>query len=201
MLRVAPACRTDDTGMEEVADALRSLHEIAVSQEAVDRTAWFEVGEALVADYGANPRASGLACGLLYLAQQIDAARVSAVVGQRLSDLADPTAAAGFLAGFLEVNALVLVKSRPVVQALDRFLIGIPAERFRDVLPVLRRALGPLGPTERRYLIEHIVALRGTEAVGSEREAARILAEKDRETLAEMNDELGKAMDDMDDLL
>ncbi len=201
VLRVAPACRTDDTGMEEVADALRSLHEIAVSQEAVDRTAWFEVGEALVADYGAIPRASGLACGLLYLAQQIDEARVSDVVGQRLSDLADPTAAAGFLAGFLEVNALVLVKSRPVVQALDRFLIGIPAERFRDVLPVLRRALGPLGPTERRYLIEHIVALRGTDAAGSEQEAARILAEKDRETLAEMNDELGKAMDDLDDLL
>ncbi|HEU5059532.1 MAG TPA: DUF5682 family protein [Kofleriaceae bacterium] len=201
VLRIAPACRTDDASMDEVADALRNLHEIAMSQEAVDRAAWFEAGEALVADYTANPRASGLACGLLYLAQQVGEERVSQVVGQRLSNLAEPAAAAGFLAGFLEVNALVLVKSRPVVQALDAFLLGLPADRFRDVLPVLRRALGPLGPTERRYLIEQIVALRGLAAGGGAREAAQILAERDREVLAEMNEELGKAMDDLDDLL
>jgi len=201
VLRVAPACGADDASMDEVADALRSLHEIALSQEVVERDAWFEAGEALVADYGANPRASGLACGLLYLAQHIDDARVSEVVGQRLSNLAEPEAAAGFLAGFLEVNALVLVKSRPVVQALDSFLIGIPADRFKDVLPVLRRALGPLGPTERRYLIEHVVALRGSAAEGGAREAASILAEQDRQKLAEMDEELGKAMDDLDDLL
>ena len=201
VLRVAPACRTDDASMDEVADALRSLHEIAMSQEAVERAAWFEAGEALVADYGANPRASGLACGLLYLAQQIDEARVSQVVGQRLSNLSEPAAAAGFLAGFLEVNALVLVKSRPVVQALDEFLMGIPVDRFRDLLPVLRRALAPLGPTERRYLIEQIVALRGLTPGGGAQEAAQILAERDKEKLAEMNDELGKAMDDLDDLL
>ena len=201
VLRALPACRTDDASMDEVADALRSLHEIAMSQEAVERTAWFEAGEALVADYGVNPRASGLACGLLYLAQEIDETRVSQVVGQRLSNLAEPAAAAGFLAGFLEVNALVLVKSRPVVQALDGFLMGIPPDRFRDVLPVLRRALGPLGPTERRYLAEQVIALRGTATDRGAQEAARILAEKDREKLAEMNDELGKAMDDLDDLL
>jgi hypothetical protein len=201
VLRVAPACRTDDASMDEVADALRSLHEIAMSQEAVDRAAWFEAGEALVADYGANPRAAGLACGLLYLAQQIDEARVSQVVGQRLSNTAEPAAAAGFLAGFLEVNALVLVRSRPVVQALDGFLVAIPADRFRDALPVLRRALAPLGPTERRYLIEQIVLLRGLTPGGGAREAAEILAERDKEKLAEMNDELGKAMDDLDDLL
>jgi hypothetical protein len=201
VLRVMPACRTDDASMEEVAEALRSLHEIALTQDAVEKDAWFEAGEALVADYAVNPRASGLACGLLYLAQEIDEARVVDIVGQRLSNLAEPAAAAGFLAGFLEVNALVLVKSRPVVHALDGFLMGIPPERFRDVLPVLRRALGPLGATERRYLIEHIVALRGMSAEGEAREAARILAEKDREKLAAMNDELGEAMDDLDDLL
>lgn len=201
VLRALPACRTDDASMNEVAEALRSLHEIALTQEAVDREAWFAAGQALVADWGLNPRASGLACGLLYLAQRIDEERVHQVVGQRLSDVAEPAAAAGFLAGFLEVNALVLVKSRPVVEALDGFLLGIPADRFRDLLPVLRRALGPLGATERRYLVEQIVALRAGAAEGAAREAARILAEKDREALAEMNEELGKVMDDLDDLL
>jgi len=199
VLRALPACRTGDSGMADVAEALRSLHEVALTQDAVDKEAWFAAGEALAADYGVNPRASGLACGLLYLAQRIDEARVALVVGQRLSNLAEPAAAAGFLAGFLEVNALVLVKSRPVVEALDGFLMAIPADRFTDVLPVLRRALGPLGPTERRYLVEHVIRLRGAQA--EVEEAARILAEQDRAKLAEMDEELGKAMDDLDDLL
>ena len=199
VLRVRPACRTDDHGIAAVTDALRSLHEVALSQPAVDREAWLAAAGALVADYAVNPQASGLAAGLLYLAQTLGEERVAEVVGQRLSNLAEPAAAAGFLAGFLEVNALVLVKSRPVVEALDAFLLAIPADRFRDVLPVLRRALGSLGATERRYLIEHVVALRGAGAAA--RQAARVLAEKDVEVLRAMSDELGAALDDLDDLL
>jgi hypothetical protein len=199
VLRVGPACRTDDAGMTPVREALRSLHEIALVQPAVDREAWLAAARALVADYGVNPQASGLACGLLYLAQAIEEARVGEIIAQRLSSAADPAGAAGFLAGFLEVNALVLVKSRPVVEALDAFLLSIPPERFRDVLPVLRRALGSLGPTERRYLVEHVVALRGIGA--GARQAAQIIAEKDVEVLKKMNEELGAVMDDLDDLL
>ena len=79
------------------------------------------------------------------------------VVGLRLGGAAAPEAAASFLAGFLEVNALVLVKSRHVVEALDAFLGGIAPERFRDTLPVLRRAFAGLGATERRYLLENVL--------------------------------------------
>src|SRR5258707_9403242 len=46
----------------------------------------------------------------------------SVIVGQRLSNVLEPQAAATFLSGFFEVNALVLVKNRPVVHALDDFL-------------------------------------------------------------------------------
>src|SRR4029079_14864703 len=118
---------------------------------------------------------------------------------QRLSNTLDPAGAAGFLQGFIEVNALALVKSRRWVAALGASLTGIAKDRFRDTLPVLRRAFAPLGPTERRYLLENVLAIR---SIGDKaREAQAILLEKDKEKLKEMSADLGKAMDDLDDLL
>jgi len=124
---------------------------------------------------------------------------IQLTVEQRLSDTLEPERAAGFLSGLLEVNALVLVKSRPIVKALDVFLNGIDKERFRDTLPVLRRGFGSLGPTERRYLLENLVALRGIG--GQAKEAAAVIAERDKEKLAAMSDDIAKALDDLDDLL
>src|SRR5262249_16885111 len=124
---------------------------------------------------------------------------VSTIVSQRLSNTLDPAGAAGFLQGFFEVHVMTVVKSRPVVAALDAFLTGIDKDRFRDLLPVLRRVFSPLGPTERRYLLENVLAIR---SIGDKaREAQAILLEKDKEKLKAMSADLGKAMDDLDDLL
>ncbi|HZN91631.1 MAG TPA: DUF5682 family protein, partial [Myxococcales bacterium] len=142
---------------------------------------------------------SGMACGLLYLAQRMDEAQVTLVVGQRLSSLLEPAAAASFLEGFFQVNALVLVKNRQVVAALDAFLTGIETDRFKDSLPSLRRAFGSLGATERRYLLENLLALR--KLSGKAREVQQVIAEKDKEKLKAMSDEMSKVMDDLDDLL
>jgi hypothetical protein len=199
VLRVPDACVGTDEAVHEVKDALRTLHEIALSQPLVDKAAWLAAAGALVRSYAVNPACAGLACGLLYLAQALGEEEIATIVGQRLSNTLEPEAAASFLEGFLEVNAVVLVKSRPVVQALDGFLCSIEPARFKDVLPVLRRALGPLGQTERRYLLENIVAVRG---LGTRARAAQaIVTEKDAEKLAQARKELGQAMDDLDDLL
>lgn len=199
ILRVAEACSGTDDGVRKPKEALRTLHDIALSQPVVDKTAWIVAAEGLVRSYAVNASASGLACGLLYLAQAIDDAEVMDIVGQRLSNVSEPAAAASFLGGFFEVNALVLVKSRPVAHALDAFLTGIEPARFRDALPVLRRAFSKLGPTERRYLLENVVAARSL--TDKSRAAQAILLEKDKEKLREMSSELEKAMDDLDDLL
>src|SRR5262249_30275612 len=150
-----------DDAVREVKDALRTMHEIALAQPLVDKAGWLATARALTGSYIVNPTCAGLAAGLLYLGQALGEQEVALIVGQRLSNGLEPGAAAAFLEGFLEVNALVLVKNRAVVQALDAFLCGIEAARFKEVLPVLRRALGPLGQTERRYLLENIVGLRG----------------------------------------
>ena len=94
---------------------------------------------------------------------------------------------------------MALVKSRPVVAALDAFLAGLDPERFRDALPVLRRTFAGLGATERRYLLENVLAVR---RVGDKSRAAQaVLLEKDKEKLKAMSADLSQAMDDLDDLL
>ncbi|WP_437936635.1 DUF5682 family protein [Sorangium sp. So ce341] len=199
VLRVQGGCTGSDEAVATAKEALRTLHDVALSQPIVDRAAWLAAARGLVDSDAVNPTASGFACGLLYLAQAMDDAEVARVVGLRLGGAAPPEPAASFLAGFLEVNALVLVKSRTVVEALDAFLGGIAPERFKDTLPILRRAFATLGATERRYLLENVLAAR---KLGDKARAAQaVLLEKDREKLKEMSEDLSQAMDELDDLL
>ncbi|MEO7332152.1 MAG: DUF5682 family protein [Minicystis sp.] len=199
LLRLEDACTCSEEAAQKPKEALRTLHRVALNRPTIDREAWFYAARMLVESYAVNPGASGLCCGLLYLSQVISDEALALTVGQRLSNTLDPEGAAGFLQGFLEVNALALVKSRPVVAALDAFLTGIEGPRFRDALPVLRRAFAVLGPTERRYLLENLLAVR---SIGEKaREAQAILLEKDKDKLKAMSADLAKAMDDLDDLL
>ncbi|AKT36080.1 DUF5682 family protein [Chondromyces crocatus] len=199
VLRVRGGCMGNDDAVAPAKSALRTLHELALSKSYLDGRAWLEVAREITDDLGVNPSCSGLCCGLLYLAQEIDETDVAALVGLRLGGASEPLPAAAFLDGFLEVNALVMVKSRPVVEALDAFLAAIDPARFRDCLPVLRRAFSRLGATERRYLLENVLAAR---RIADHAQAAQaVLAEQDRQRIEEMGEDLSKAMDDLDDLL
>jgi hypothetical protein len=199
VLRVRAACTGNEEAVAPTREALKTLHDLAMSQRLVDGESWFAEAHEVVSSYAVHPTCSGLACGLLYLGQRLSEADVAQVVQQRLSTLSEPAAAAGFLAGFFEVNALVLVKSKPVVQALDGFLLSIEPDRFKDTLPTLRRAFAPLGPTERRYLLENLLGLRQLHEHA--REAQAVIAEKDKEKLKALSSDMAKVMDDLDDLL
>lgn len=199
VLRLDNACHGDDEAVNPALEAMRLLHETAQAQPLVDKEAWLSTARGLTASFVVNAQTSGMAAGLLYLAQALSDAEAAALIAQRLSNTAQPDNCAAFLEGFLNVNATVIVKSRAVVAALDAFLCGLDIERFKNSLPALRRALGPLGATERRYLLENLVALRN---LGQSAQAARaIVVEKDKQKLKDMNKDLGKVMDDLDDLL
>jgi hypothetical protein len=199
VLRVETASIGDDEAVMPAREAIRILHEIAVSQARFDTSLWFQTAGELVHSDRIHGACAGMLAGLLYLAERLDETAIVDLVGLRLSSTIDPRTAAAFLEGFLAVNALVLVKNRAVVGALDQFIQNVPPERFRDVLPVLRRAFAGLGATERRYLLENLLAVR---AIGDKaREAKQVLATKDVEKLKEMSEDIAKAMDDLDDLL
>lgn len=199
VLRLDEACVVQDEGLPPVVGALRALHEVATSQALVDRRAWFAAAKRVADSYAVHPALSGLATGLLYLAQAIDEAELSLLVEQRLSDVSHPERAARFLGGFLEVNALVLVRNRDLVRLLDAFLASLVGVTFRQELPVLRRAFARLGATERRYLLENVVALRALQ--GAESEVKAVLSADEAETLEALDAEVGEALDDLDELL
>ena len=199
VLRLGDAVMGTDEAVAPVREAMRTLHDIALAQPIVDKTLWVDAAGDLVRRYDVNASASGLACGLLYLAQAIGDADISRIVGQRLSNTLEPERSASFLAGFLEVNALVIVKNRAVVEALDGFIQSIEPERFRNLLPTLRRAFADLGSTERRYLLENVLAVR--KLAGHAQTAQQVLAEKDKQKLKEMTGDLSGMLDELDDLL
>jgi hypothetical protein len=199
VLRVEAASTGDDEAVAPARDAIRILHEIAVSQARFDTALWFQTAGELVHSDRIHDTCSGMLAGLLYLAERLDEAAIVDIIGLRMSSTVDPRGAAAFLEGFLAVNALVLVKNRAVVGALDAFIQAVPKDRFRDVLPVLRRAFARLGTTERRYLLENLLAVR---TIGEHaREAKQVLASQDVEKLKDMSADIAAAMDDLDDLL
>ncbi|NTX07585.1 DUF5682 family protein [Myxococcus sp. CA040A] len=199
LLRVREACACAPDALPSVVEALRTLHEVALAQPLADKAGWLAEARELMDSTTVHPATSGLATGLLYLAHELSEAEVALIVGLRLSLAVAPEEGASWLEGFLGVNALVLVKNREVVKALDDFLTSIDPERFRQTLPVLRRALGVLGTTERRYLMENVVAVRQLGEKG--RAVKTVLEEKDTAKLKDMSAELGKVLDDLDDLL
>jgi hypothetical protein len=183
----APACR-----------AMMVLQELALTQPGLDRAAWFAGLQGISADETLEPTATGTAAALLYLARECDDAHLRALLDRRLADTINPARSADFLAGFFSVNALVLLKNREIVAALSAFLGGLGAKAFRDALPALRRAFAVLGASERRFLLEHVVAIhRGA----AKAESAQVLTAPDKAALENLGDTLGKALDDLDDLL
>lgn len=198
VLRIEGACTGNEEAVRPAVVAIRILHEIAVAQRRFDTALWFATTRQLVDSTKIHGTCAGMLAGLLYMAEKLGEQEVADLVTLRVSSIVDPGAGAAFLEGFLSVNALVLVKNRAVVTALDSFLQGIASDRFRDVLPVLRRAFSGLGQTERRYLLENLLAAR---KIGEGREAQQVLASKDVEKLKAMSEDIAAAMDDLDDLL
>lgn len=178
--------------------AMMVLQELALTQPGLDRAAWFEGLHGILGDETVEPTAAGTATALLYLARECSDEQLRALLGRRLADTITPARSADFLAGFFSVNALVLLKNREIVAALSAFLAGLGADMFRDTLPALRRAFAVLGASERRFLLEHLIALHGAAAKA---ESAQVLTAPDKAALSDLGSTLGKALDDLDDLL
>jgi hypothetical protein len=178
--------------------AMTVLQELALTQSGLDRAAWFAGLQEISGDETVESTAAGTAAALLYLARESNDAQLRSLLDRRLADTITPARSADFLAGFFSVNALVLLKNREIVAALSAFLAGLGADAFRDALPALRRAFAVLGASERRFLLEHLIALHGA---GTKAESARLLTAPDKAALSDLGKTLGDALKDLDDLL
>ena len=116
------------------------------------------------------------------------------LLSRRLSPGEDALVGAQFLEGLLALNRAVLLRKATIVGWLNDYLQAVPAERFRGVLPVLRRAMADLNAVEQDYLLASLARLLGLED-GAAAPAAR-LAISDQELQA-IDEELDDLLNDL----
>lgn len=201
LLRLPAAASASDDDAPAITEAMRVLQELALTQARLEVHGWVEVLREIAGSFGAHPRCAGSAAGLLVLARLWSDDELDTALRLRISDAGEPRRTAEFLLGFLDVNALAIVKSAAVVAILDAYLTALDEEAFRGVVPTLRRAFAELGKTERRYLVENVVGLRHTGAPEDAKLAVQLVTAADRQQLRTVSAEIAAAMDDLDDLL
>lgn len=200
VLRLPASASCDNDAAAKLREAMRALHDVALTQPSVDPDLWWEALEVLAGDFACHASLAGFALGLLHLVDRVSDDEVARAFALRLAPGGGggPLRAAAFVAGFLEVNAQAIVRSRPVVAALDGFFSSLEPVAFRDLLPVLRRAFVRLREAERRLLLEGVFAVRG---LTPSPEARAAVSASEQEALAALGGQLDQALDALDDLL
>ncbi|MFJ9519085.1 DUF5682 family protein [Kitasatospora sp. NPDC101801] len=113
---------------------------------------------------GAGPGAGvpgllrGRATRLLLDGGRIDSEEAGQRLGLALSHGNQPADTAGWVEGFLAGSGVLLLHDPALLGLLDRWLSGVPAEAFTDVLPLLRRTFAALEAGVRRSLGERVAA-------------------------------------------
>lgn len=136
-----------DETVDSVCTALKILADLAPMADAL---------RAIADREKAHPKAAGLAVALLH-------EDIETVLARRLSRGTPPAEAARFLEGLLSIHRHVLLRSRPIVGAIDGFLGALEIDKLIPVLPALRRAFSGMSASELRILIETIAAVRGAD--------------------------------------
>ena len=110
----------------------------------------------LVDDASVVPILAGLALRRLRDRSAIDEPAVARTFSRALSPAVAPKAAGLWLEGFLGSSAEVLLQDRSLLGLVDSWLSEQQEEDFVEILPMLRRAFGNFGATERRRLLAEI---------------------------------------------
>ncbi len=113
----------------------------------------------LAEDEGAHQLVSGFAARLLVERRSLPPERLEGRAGRALSAANPPERAAAWLEGLLRGSALVLLHHQQLWRILDGWLSELTADRFRSLLPVLRRAFSGFEPAARRRMGESLQRL------------------------------------------
>ena len=114
--------------------------------------AWRQALQLLAGSASAHPLLQGLALRLLLDDGERSADDAATAVSLHLSTGSEPAAAAAWLEGFLNGNAVMLLHDAAVWRLLDDWLAALSDEHFVRVLPLVRRSFSAFGPGERRDL-------------------------------------------------
>ncbi len=115
----------------------------------------------------AHPRAAGLASAVLYLDACLSDGELANALDLHLSRGTEPTRAARFVEGLFSLNRSVLVRNQAIVGSLTTYISGLDGEAFVAIVPILRRSLAGLSPSEMGYLVDTIAAVLGISEEGA----------------------------------
>lgn len=151
------ACQAlDDEAAAAMAGHLGALH---AALKLLDRRGrlddWSSVLGQLADADGVHARVRGLAARLLLDDHQI-AADAAARMSRALSRAVPPEAAAAWLEGFLGGGGMLLAHDEALFQLLDQWVVGLSADHFIQVLPLVRRTFATFPPPERRRIGERV---------------------------------------------
>lgn len=127
---------------------------IQLLEDPAVREPWFDALRRVADLESANSLLAGRAVRLLTDAGRFDTAAVAARMTRALSRGVEPGAAAGWIEGFLAGSGLVLAHDPGLLGLVDRWLSGLDADRFEEVLPLVRRTFSTFSSPERRTIGE-----------------------------------------------
>ncbi|WP_419724003.1 DUF5682 family protein [Streptomyces pratensis] len=166
----------DGKGAEEARRQVEAVHGAiglllaGAAPSAGLRARWDAVLSKLAHREGVAGVVRGRAARLLLDEGRLAEDGAARLMGLALSPGAPPTEAAAWIEGFFggaSGGGTLLIHDERLLQLLDAWLTGVPADTFTDVLPLLRRTFSAYEPAARRTLGE--LARRGPAAEGGRR--------------------------------
>jgi hypothetical protein len=147
----------DDAAARQVRDQLDAVHSaLALIDDAELRARWLGTLTRLVDHPGLPGLLAGRLTRHLLDADRLDRAEVGRRMGLTLTIGTPPADAAAWIEGFLAGGGLLLVHDEQLLALIDEWLVGIPADTFVEVLPLLRRTFGGFLAPERRAIGERV---------------------------------------------
>jgi hypothetical protein len=168
-LGFAAACAgLDDDGAKQMRVRMDNTHQAVTLLDDPEATGQWHAALRRVAEReGMTGLLAGRAVRLLYDAGKLDGDELTRRMGLALTPGVPPAEAAGWLDGVLSGGAMLLIHDPVLMGLLDRWIAGIPADAFTDVLPLLRRTFSQFEGPERRKIGELARSLGTGPAAGA----------------------------------
>ncbi|HYO40923.1 MAG TPA: DUF5682 family protein [Nocardioidaceae bacterium] len=148
------ACASlDDAAAARMRTAVDAAHRgIALVDDRALTGPWESALLAVAADGRVHGAVAGRADRLLLDGGLLAPDEAARRLSRHLSAGAAPLAAAAWLDGFLEGDALLLLHDRDLLRLVDTWVAGVDEATFEDLLPLLRRTFSRFEPGSRRQI-------------------------------------------------
>jgi len=145
----------NDEAAQKLNPAILHAHEALHLRENPDISdTWLQALHTLAHTDSAAALLRGTACHLLLDAARLNDADLQRQLSHNLSLALPPLDTANWLTGLLNRQAVVLLHTATIWNAVDHWLSELPSDTFTQILPLLRRSFAEFTRSERRELGE-----------------------------------------------